>query len=151
MCPQRWSITRWPRRDSKAGTLAAKGVRPKFIYEIPDFQNPSGITMTLKRRQELLRIAEKFDLVIVEDSPYRQLRFEGKTEPSLLGMNSDRVLGLYTFSKILLPGRRQALVRHREEHVVFLHDVTIKETDIFPRVSHKLLGCRVVAAFHLFQ
>lgn len=85
---------------------AAKGAKPKFIYEIPDFQNPSGITMTLKRRKELLRIAEKFDLIIVEDSPYRQLRFEGKTEPSLLGMNPERVLGLYTFSKILLPGFR---------------------------------------------
>lgn len=86
--------------------LAAKGVKPKFIYEVPDFQNPSGITMTLKRRKELLRIAEKHDLVIVEDSPYRQLRFEGKTEPSLIGMNPERVLSLFTFSKILLPGFR---------------------------------------------
>jgi 2-aminoadipate transaminase len=92
--------------EAEIEKLAAKGVKPKFIYEIPDFQNPSGITMTLKRRKELLRIAEKFDLVIVEDSPYRQLRFEGKTEPSLLGMNPERVLGLYTFSKILLPGFR---------------------------------------------
>lgn len=98
--------TRTDLLEAEIEKLAAKGVRPKFIYEIPDFQNPSGITMTLKRRQELLRIAEKYDLVIVEDSPYRQLRFEGKTEPSLLGMNSDRVLGLYTFSKILLPGFR---------------------------------------------
>jgi 2-aminoadipate transaminase len=86
--------------------LAAKGNKPKFIYEIPDFQNPSGITMSLKRRKELIRIAEKYDLIIVEDSPYRQLRFEGKTEPSLIGMNSERVLSLYTFSKILLPGFR---------------------------------------------
>ena len=86
--------------------LAAKGVKPKFIYEIPDFQNPSGITMSLKRRKELIRIAEKYDLIIVEDSPYRQLRFEGRTEPSLIGMNSERVLSLYTFSKILLPGFR---------------------------------------------
>ena len=92
--------------EAEIEKLAAKGVKPKFIYEVPDFQNPSGITMTMKRRKELIRIAEKYDLVIVEDSPYRQLRFEGKTEPSLLGMNSERVLGLYTFSKILLPGFR---------------------------------------------
>ncbi len=92
--------------EAEIDKLAAKGTKPKFIYEIPDFQNPSGITMTIRRRRELLRIAEKYDLVIVEDSPYRQLRFEGKTEPSLLGMNSERVLGLYTFSKILLPGFR---------------------------------------------
>jgi len=92
--------------EAEIEKLAAKGIKPKFIYEVPDFQNPSGITMTLKRRQELLRIAETYDLIIVEDSPYRQLRFEGRTEPSLLGMNSERVLGLYTFSKILLPGFR---------------------------------------------
>jgi 2-aminoadipate transaminase len=92
--------------ETEIEKLAAKGNKPKFIYEIPDFQNPSGITMSLKRRKELIRIAEKHDLVIVEDSPYRQLRFEGKTEPSLLAMNSERVLGLFTFSKILLPGFR---------------------------------------------
>ncbi len=92
--------------EAEIEKLAAKGVKPKFIYEIPDFQNPSGITMTMKRRKELLRIAEKFDLAVIEDSPYRQLRFEGKTEASLLGMHPERVLGLYTFSKILLPGFR---------------------------------------------
>ncbi|MBN2398860.1 MAG: PLP-dependent aminotransferase family protein [Candidatus Aminicenantes bacterium] len=86
--------------------LAAKGNKPKFIYEIPDFQNPSGITMSLNRRKELIRIAEKYDLIIIEDSPYRQLRFEGKTEPALISMNSERVLSLFTFSKILLPGFR---------------------------------------------
>ena len=92
--------------EAEIEKLAAKGVKPKFIYEIPDFQNPSGITMSLKRRKDLLRIAEKHDLIIVEDSPYRQLRFEGKAEPSLIGMNSERVLSLFTFSKILLPGFR---------------------------------------------
>ena len=86
--------------------LAAKGNKPKFIYEVPDFQNPSGITMSLKRRKELIRIAEKYDLIVIEDSPYRQLRFEGKSEPSLIGMNPERVLSLFTFSKILLPGFR---------------------------------------------
>lgn len=86
--------------------LEHKGIKPKFIYEIPDFQNPSGITMPLKRRKELIALAEKHDLLIVEDSPYRQLRFEGKAEPSLLSLNNERVLGLYTFSKILLPGFR---------------------------------------------
>ena len=92
--------------EAEITKLAAKGAKPKFIYEIPDFQNPSGITMSLKRRKELIRIAEKYDLIIVEDSPYRQLRFEGKSEPSLIGMNSERVISLYTFSKILLPGFR---------------------------------------------
>ena len=98
--------TQTDKLEAEITKLAAKGNKPKFIYEIPDFQNPSGITMSLKRRKELIRIAEKYDLIIVEDSPYRQLRFEGKTEPSLIGMNSERVLSLFTFSKILLPGFR---------------------------------------------
>ncbi len=86
--------------------LGDKCKRPKFIYVIPDFQNPSGITLNLERREELIRLAEKYDLIIIEDSPYRQLRFEGQAPPPLLSMNSERVLALYTFSKILLPGFR---------------------------------------------
>jgi 2-aminoadipate transaminase len=86
--------------------LGDKCKRPKFIYVVPDFQNPSGITLDLQRRQELIRLAEKHDLIIIEDSPYRQLRFEGDAPPPLLSLNSERVLSLYTFSKILLPGFR---------------------------------------------
>jgi 2-aminoadipate transaminase len=80
--------------------------KPKFIYVVPDFQNPSGITVSLEKRKELIRIAVKYDLLIVEDSPYKQLRFEGEHEPSFISLNSERVVSLYTFSKILLPGFR---------------------------------------------
>lgn len=86
--------------------LSDKCQRPKFIYVVPDFQNPSGITMNLERRKALIETAEKHDLIIIEDSPYRQLRFEGEPEPPLISLNSERVLSLYTFSKILLPGFR---------------------------------------------
>lgn len=92
--------------DSEIKRLMDNGQKPKFIYVVPDFQNPSGITLNLKRRKELIAIAEKYDLIIVEDSPYRQLRFEGKSEEPLLSLSSDRVLSLFTFSKILLPGFR---------------------------------------------
>ncbi|MCK5056147.1 MAG: PLP-dependent aminotransferase family protein [Candidatus Aminicenantes bacterium] len=84
----------------------AENRKPKFIYLVPDFQNPSGITVSLEKRKELIRIAEKYDLLIVEDSPYKQLRFEGEHEPSFISLNSERVVSLYTFSKILLPGFR---------------------------------------------
>jgi 2-aminoadipate transaminase len=80
--------------------------KPKFIYVVPDFQNPSGITLTLARRKRLVELAEKYDLLIVEDTPYRQLRFEGEPEPPIISLNSQRVLSIYTFSKILLPGFR---------------------------------------------
>jgi 2-aminoadipate transaminase len=85
---------------------------PKFIYTIPDFQNPSGITMSLARRRELLEIAADYDLLIVEDVPYKWLRFAGEDLPMLSTLERQsagggrRVIGLYTFSKILSPGLR---------------------------------------------
>lgn len=98
--------TRTDLLDGEIAKLIKQGRRPKLIYEVPDFQNPSGITMSAARRRELLEIAEKYDLLVVEDSPYRALRFAGETEPSLLHLAPQRVIGLYTFSKILLPGFR---------------------------------------------
>lgn len=92
--------------DAEIERFVDNGQKPKFIYVVPDFQNPSGITLNLKRRKELIAVAEKYDMIIVEDSPYRQLRFEGTPEKPLLSLNSDRVLSLFTFSKILLPGFR---------------------------------------------
>jgi 2-aminoadipate transaminase len=85
---------------------------PKFLYTVPDFQNPTGITMSLQRRRKLLEVAEEFDLLLVEDVPYKWLRFAGEDLPTLAGLEraspsgSRRVIGLYTFSKILSPGLR---------------------------------------------
>jgi len=92
--------------DTEIKRFTDNGQKPKFIYVVPDFQNPSGITLKLERRKDLIAIAEKYDMIIVEDSPYRQLRFEGKSEEPLLSLSRDRVLSLFTFSKILLPGFR---------------------------------------------
>ncbi len=93
--------------DEKLRFLFEKGIKPKFVYLIPDFQNPSGVTLPKERREEILEIAEKYRMIIVEDTPYRQLRFEGKSEPPLKAMDKNgRVISLFTFSKILLPGFR---------------------------------------------
>ena len=87
--------------------LNNKGNKPKFIYLIPDFQNPSGINLSLERRKEVLGIAAKYDLMIIEDSPYRELRYEGELIPSLLSLDNDnRVIQMKTFSKIFTPGFR---------------------------------------------
>lgn len=87
--------------------LIDSGRKPKFVYLIPDFQNPSGITLSLERRMAVLALASKYDLVIVEDSPYRELRFEGDLLPSLYSLDGDsRVIQLKTFSKIFCPGFR---------------------------------------------
>jgi 2-aminoadipate transaminase len=80
---------------------------PKFLYLIPDFQNPAGITYPGKRRIELLDIAEKFNLLVIEDSPYRELRFDGEEQKMMFEIDkSSRVIVLGTFSKILAPGFR---------------------------------------------
>ncbi|MCD4652136.1 MAG: PLP-dependent aminotransferase family protein [Candidatus Cloacimonetes bacterium] len=87
--------------------LHAKGEKPKFIYIIPDFQNPAGITMPRERRLEIIDIAKRYNQLIIEDSPYRELRFEGEPVPWLNALdNEGNVLTLGTFSKIFLPGFR---------------------------------------------
>ena len=87
--------------------IAQKKTVVKFIYIVPDFQNPSGVTLSLERRKYLLKIAKKYDLFVVEDSPYRELRFDGSHIPSLQSLDEDgRVITLRTFSKSLIPGFR---------------------------------------------
>ncbi len=83
----------------------------KAIYVIPDFQNPTGITMSLAKRKRLLDIARREDLLIFEDNPYGQLRFAGEAIPSLKSMDADgRVILLLTFSKLLAAGLRLAVL-----------------------------------------
>jgi len=80
--------------------LNDSGNKPKFIYIVPDFQNPAGITMSLKRRHEILELAREFDLIILEDSPYRELRFEGEHVPTIYSLDNDGrviLLGNYEF------------------------------------------------------
>ena len=79
----------------------------KFLYTMPDFHNPMGVSMSLERRRRVIEIANTYDLVVLEDSPYRQLRFEGETLPSLKSLDTEgRVIFLGSFSKTLVPGMR---------------------------------------------
>lgn len=88
----------------------------KFIYVIPDFQNPSGRTWSLERRQKLIEIANKYDLVVVEDNPYGELRYEGKHLPAVKSLDTEgRVVFLGTFSKTFAPGLRIGWVCAEEE------------------------------------
>lgn len=88
-----------------------KGEKIKFIYVVPDFQNPSGVTMTLERREKLLELCYEYGTIVVEDSPYRELRFEGESI-SMLGAMDKRgyAFSLHTFSKILFPGTRMGWI-----------------------------------------
>ncbi len=90
--------------------LAGEGTPPKFIYVVPDFQNPTGITISLAKRHALLDLSYEYDVPIVEDSPYRDLRYSGQTIPAIFSLDQQRggghVIGLYTFSKLFCPGIR---------------------------------------------
>ncbi|HAX70303.1 MAG TPA: PLP-dependent aminotransferase family protein [Anaerolineales bacterium] len=100
---------------------AALRIGPKFIYILPNFQNPSGSTLSLDRRKKLVELADKYGVPIVEDDPYGQLRYDGEHIPSVVmldsqyrndndGEYSGNVIYLSTFSKLLAPGLRLAWV-----------------------------------------
>jgi DNA-binding transcriptional MocR family regulator len=79
----------------------------RLLYTVPDFQNPTGVTMSLPRRRRLIALANAFNLIVVEDTPYRPLRFEGEPIPTLKSLDTEgRVIFLGSFSKILAPGLR---------------------------------------------
>ncbi|MBU4486782.1 MAG: PLP-dependent aminotransferase family protein [Candidatus Delongbacteria bacterium] len=86
------------------------GKMPKFIYVVPDFQNPTGISMSLEKREALLDLSYEFHIPVIEDSPYKDLRYYGEMMPSIYSLDQKRegtnVIGLYTFSKIFCPGMR---------------------------------------------
>ncbi|HWH09884.1 MAG TPA: PLP-dependent aminotransferase family protein [Solirubrobacteraceae bacterium] len=95
------------RLEETLATLAAAGRRPKFIYTIPTFQNPGGVTMSLARRRQLVEVARVQELLVLEDNPYGLLRYEGEPLPTLRFIDGgDLVIYLGTFSKILSPGLR---------------------------------------------
>jgi DNA-binding transcriptional MocR family regulator len=79
---------------------------PKVFYLIPDFQNPSGVTTSSEKRKELVRLAEECGFYLVEDAPYRLLRYRGKEAPALRDLLPDRVIHISSFSKTLSPGMR---------------------------------------------
>lgn len=93
------------RVDVLADRLAA-GVRPKFVYTIPEFQNPTGRTLPLERRRELVELCRRHGVLILEDVAYRELSFDGRSLPSLWSLAPDVVLQAGTFSKTFFPGVR---------------------------------------------
>ena len=94
---------------AKLHLLQMHGKHPEILYLIPSFQNPAGVTITEERRREILEVAREYDMIVIEDSPYSELRYSGKSVPPMKSMDTDgRVIYLGTFSKILAPGFRVA-------------------------------------------
>ena len=97
--------------DELAERLAARTKRgqraPKLVYDIPEFHNPTGVTLSRARREALLELAERHDMLVVEDDPYRRIRFEGTAVPPIQAFDTrGRVIGLGTFAKLVAPGLR---------------------------------------------
>ena len=93
--------------ESTLDRLEAEGRVPKFIYTVPSFQNPAGVTMSLERRRRLVQVARERELLVLEDNPYGLLRYEGDPLPTLFALSGgEYVIYLGTFSKILSPGLR---------------------------------------------
>jgi 2-aminoadipate transaminase len=81
--------------------------RARMIYTIPDFQNPTGVTLSLDRRRRLIELANAFDVMVLEDTPYRHIRFAGHSLPTLKSLDTEgRVIHLGSFSKVLVPALR---------------------------------------------
>ncbi len=121
--------------------LMAQTENKKLVYVVPDFQNPSGRTWSLERRKSLIRIAAKYGVVIVEDNPYGELRFEGEIVPTLKSMDeNETVINLGTFSKTFCPGMRLGWIAAGKEILsklvlvkqgADLHTSTISQMELY--------------------
>jgi DNA-binding transcriptional MocR family regulator len=98
--------------------LEQRGERARLLYTIPNYQNPSGITLSTRRRPEILALAERHEILVVEDDVYRDLDYEGEVPPSLFALDTyQRTLRIGSFSKILAPGVRQGWLMGSVGHI----------------------------------
>jgi len=119
--------------------------KPKLLYVIPDFDNPTGVSLSLARRRQLLELAERYDVPIIEDNPYGELRFEGEALPSLLELSPERVIHTGTFSKIVAPGLRLAWITGPEK-VVDVITRAKQATDLHTATFTQLLAVEALAS-----
>lgn len=97
--------------EEKLAALRRSEDHYKFLYIVPDFQNPTGVTLSAERRLKISELASRYNCLVVEDTPYRQVRFEGAPSPMIYKTHADgNVLSLFTFSKTLFPGFRLGFI-----------------------------------------
>ena len=125
--------------------VRAAGKKLKFLYMIPDFQNPSGETLSLEERLVLVELAEKYDFLIVEDSPYRELRYEGSDVPTIYSLSPDRVLHLGSFSKILAPGFRIGWILGAPDLLDMIY-VCKQSLDLCPPIFDQYLAAELMGS-----
>lgn len=129
---------------AKLQEMKDHGEKPKFIYVIPDFQNPAGISMPESRRLEIIKIAKEFDVLIIEDSPYRDVRFYGTPQRTMLQLDgTGQVVLLGTMSKVFVPGFRLGwVVAHEsviDKLVVAKQNTDLCTSAFVQMISHKYI------------
>ena len=117
----------------------------KFIYVIPDFNNPTGKTLTLEERKEIVALARQLDILIVEDSPYRELRYTGETLPTIRELAPERTLHLGSFSKIFAPGFRLGWIIGPEPLLEQIY-VCKQCLDLCPPVLDQYMACEFLTS-----
>ncbi|MBR7067757.1 MAG: PLP-dependent aminotransferase family protein [Bacteroidales bacterium] len=129
---------------AKLAEMRQQGPKPKFIYVIPDFQNPAGISMPESRRREIIEIAREFDVLIVEDSPYRDVRFSGEPQRTMLELDgTGHVILLGTMSKVFVPGFRLGwVVAHEsiiDKLVIAKQNTDLCTSQFVQMITHKYI------------
>lgn len=123
----------------------SEGKKIKFLYMIPDFQNPTGETLTLEQRRVLVELAKKYDFLIVEDSPYRELRYEGEHLPTMYSLAPERVIHLGSFSKIFAPGFRLGWILAPQEVLDSIY-VCKQSLDLCPPVFDQYMAAEFLSS-----
>ncbi|MBR6053926.1 MAG: PLP-dependent aminotransferase family protein [Bacteroidales bacterium] len=125
-----------------------EGRKAKFFYVIPDFCNPSGETMSLAEREALVERARREDFIIVEDSPYRELRYSGEPVPTIYSLAPERTLHLGSFSKVFAPGLRLGWILGPEEILEQIF-VCKQALDLCPPVFDQYLAAEFLSSGEL--
>jgi len=124
---------------------AALKTRPKLVYVTPNFDNPTGVTTSLARRQVLLQLARRYEVPVLEDNPYGELRFEGAELPHLYTLAPDIVIYAGTFSKIMVPGFRLAWVLAAPKVLTLLARAK-QAADLHTATTTQMIACEVAQA-----
>ncbi|AEK73690.1 multiple substrate aminotransferase [Thermococcus sp. 4557] len=135
--------------EEKLRKLNAEGKKIKFVYTVSTFQNPMGVTMSIDRRKRLIELAREYDFLIVEDSPYAELRYSGEPIPPIKHFDDEgRVLYLGTFSKILAPGFRLGWVA-AHPHFIRKMEIAKQAVDLCANTLAQLIAWKYVEEGYL--
>nr|WP_206205653.1 PLP-dependent aminotransferase family protein [Thermococcus sp. CX2] len=135
--------------EEKLKELRAEGKKVKFVYTVSTFQNPAGVTMSLKRRKKLIELAHEYDFLIVEDSPYSELRYSGEPIPPIKHFDDEgRVIYLGTFSKIFAPGFRLGWIA-AHPHFIRKIEIAKQAVDLCANPFAQVIAWKYVADGHL--